>query len=120
MKLGGTAAAGSDMQKTHVRDLEMVESWDDVPTFETEQEEAEFWDTHTLSDAMWDAEDCPALPPLDERYGVNVGFDADIAERARVVANRKGKSYVSLLKEFVAERLYEEERREGIIPADQS
>jgi hypothetical protein len=49
---------------------------------------------------------------------MSIGLDADIARRARLVARREGKSYVSLLREFVVERLYEEERREGIIPAN--
>jgi len=35
--------------------------------------------------------------------------------RVKALAARRGKGYQTLLKEFVVERLYEEERREGLI-----
>jgi len=33
----------------------------------------------------------------------------------RTLAQRRGKGYQTLLKEFVSERLYEEVRREGVV-----
>ena len=40
---------------------------------------------------------------------------ADALQRLRALARKKGKGYQTLLKEFVIERLYEEEKREGLV-----
>ena len=42
-------------------------------------------------------------------------LDSDILRRLKALAAKKRKGYQSLLKEFVVERLYEEEKREGLI-----
>ena len=42
-------------------------------------------------------------------------MNADALQRLRALARKKGKGYQTLLKEFVIERLYEEEKREGLV-----
>ncbi len=42
-------------------------------------------------------------------------FDEFTLKRLRVLAARRNTGYQTLLKEFVVERLYEEEKREGLI-----
>jgi predicted transcriptional regulator len=44
-----------------------------------------------------------------------VRFDDSTVRRLKVLAERRHKGYQTLLKEFVAERLYEEEKREGLV-----
>ena len=44
-----------------------------------------------------------------------IGFDPDVLKRLQALAKKKGKGYQTLLKEFVLERLYEEEKREGLV-----
>jgi hypothetical protein len=106
------------------RDVETVElteinSWDDVPVFASEAEEAEFWATHGLGEALLEkglTEDDLGLPPPRPRTKpVAVRFDPDTLGRLKAVARKKHKGYQTLLKEFVMERLYEEEKREGLI-----
>lgn len=46
---------------------------------------------------------------------IAVRFDEFTLKRLRVLAARRNTGYQTLLKEFVIERLYEEEKREGII-----
>jgi predicted DNA binding CopG/RHH family protein len=46
---------------------------------------------------------------------IAVRFDKFTLERLRALAARRNTGYQTLLKEFVVERLYEEEKREGII-----
>jgi predicted DNA binding CopG/RHH family protein len=46
---------------------------------------------------------------------IAVRFDEFTLKRLRVLAARRNTGYQTLLKEFVVERLYEEEKREGII-----
>ena len=62
------------------------------------------------------------VPPAHEssilqRHSRNlsVRFDLDTLNRLRKVAKKKGVGYQTLLKQFVTERLYEEEKREGLI-----
>ena len=53
-----------------------------------------------------------ARPP---GVAVSVRLEHDILRRLRTLAAVKGTKYQTLLKTFVAERLYEEERREGLV-----
>jgi predicted DNA binding CopG/RHH family protein len=46
---------------------------------------------------------------------IAVRFDQATLERLKVLAAKRNKGYQTLLKEFVHERLYEEEKRDGII-----
>ena len=91
----------------------------EVPENMTEEEEREFWDTHGVTEEFLDKAG-PVLegmlPPARPRTRpIAVRFDDDTLERLRFLANKKHKGYQTLLKEFITERLYEEEKREGII-----
>ena len=107
--------------------MKEINSWDDVPKFASEGEEADFWATHDLGPALV-AQMRPVPPEGDEwapparattllprTRPVSVRLDGDVLRRLKAVAARKHKGYQSLLKEFVVERLYEEEKREGLI-----
>jgi hypothetical protein len=56
-----------------------------------------------------------AFAPRGRTKPVAIRFDEFTLDRLRVLAARRNTGYQTLLKEFVVERLYEEERREGII-----
>jgi hypothetical protein len=98
--------------------MKVVHSLDEIPSFSSEAEEAIFWDTHEMSDELWDslpsAED-QLPPPRPRTKPVAVRFDPDTIGRLKALADRKHKGYQTLLKEFVMERLYEEEKREGLV-----
>jgi CopG antitoxin of type II toxin-antitoxin system len=100
-------------------DLIPVESLDDIPDFANEDEEAEFWATHSfgerLLDQMKPIEDGILPPPRPRTRPLAVRFDDDVISRLKVVARLKHKGYQTLLKEFVCERLYEEEKRAGLV-----
>ncbi len=112
--------------------LPVVDRPEDVPTFADEAEEVDFWDTHQMGPALeaW----CEAqrqgrpqpLPPIDrsrlrppappkEQAPVSVRLEADTVRRLRALAEKKGTKYQTLLKQFVVERLYEEEKREHLV-----
>jgi predicted DNA binding CopG/RHH family protein len=56
------------------------------------------------------------LPPHHPRTKpIAIRFDQSTLDRVKALAHRRGKGYQTLLKEFVAERLYEEEKREGVV-----
>jgi hypothetical protein len=96
-----------------------IESWAEVPRFTSEAEEAEYWASHELGDQLLDQMGpVPEgeLPPARPRTRpVAIRFDEDTLLRLRALAARRHKGYQTLLKEFVMERLYEEEKRDGIV-----
>lgn len=95
-----------------------INSEDEIPVFASEEEEAKFWDTHELGDEMLaKMQSIPEgiLPPSRPRTrSVAIRFDEDTIQRVKSLAQQRHKSYQTLLKEFVLERLCEEEKREGL------
>jgi len=56
------------------------------------------------------------LPPMRPRTrSVVIRFDDSTLRRMKALALRRHKGYQTLLKEFVVERLYDEEKREGLV-----
>jgi len=91
-----------------------------IPAFGTEAEEAALWGSHELDDALLGqfgpVEEGVLPPPRPRTAPIAIPFDADVLRRIRALAQRKHKGYQTLLKEFVVERLYGEEKQEGILP----
>src|SRR5436309_1423442 len=55
----------------------------------------------------------PRFPPRTKPIAIR--FDESTIRRVKALAHHRGKGYQTLLKEFVTERLYEEEKREGLV-----
>ena len=100
-----------------------IQRWDEVPRFSSEKEEQAFWDAHTLGEDLLaqmqrggpdDLRELPTREPTRSRT-IAVRFEEDVLKRVRAVAAKKHLGYQTLLKAFVLERLYEEEKREGLI-----
>ena len=110
---------------TKARKMILLHSSDEIPDFASEAEEATFWATHGF------AEDYPRTPdPKAEELleklrvkraeirrtnPISLRLDKDLEARLRNMAKLKSTSYQTLLKEFVRERLYEEEKRHKVI-----
>lgn len=98
------------------RKMVEVNSAEEIPSFANEAEEAEFWATHALGPKFLERmnpvteQEVPVRP---RTRPVAIRFDEDLLQRLKALAKKKGKGYQTLLKEFVLERLYEEEKREG-------
>ncbi len=107
------------MPKSRRPAMKEIQSWDEVPAFSSEADEAEFWSTHGLGEGV-----LATMGPVPEGVlpqarprtrPIAVRFDEDVLRRLRALATAKHKGYQTLLKEFVIERLYEEEKREGLV-----
>jgi hypothetical protein len=100
------------------KNMTPIQSFAQVPPFADEDEEAAFWATHELGEEI-----LASMGPLPEAMlptrprtkPVTVRFDEDTVERIKALAARRHKGYQTMLKEFVMERLHEEEKREGLI-----
>ena len=94
-----------------------IQSMDEVPEGMTEAEEVEFWSTHALGKGVEVhpvAEDDPDFPPARTRAAstkISLRVEQDVLERLKALAKKKRMGYQTLLKSFVLERLYEEEKR---------
>jgi hypothetical protein len=102
-----------------VESRDVIHDLSEIPRFATEDEERAFWATHEVSDKLAAvAEPIPdgELPPARPRSRpITVRLETDTIARLRAVAAYKGMPYQTLLKDFIAERLYEEEKRIGIL-----
>ena len=102
-----------------MRKKRKVQSLEEIPKFRSEEEEARFWAEHELDEPLLEAMAPPPeglLPPSRPRTrAISLRLDEDLLRRLKAVARRKGKGYQTILKEFVLERLYDEEKREGVI-----
>jgi hypothetical protein len=111
---------------------EVVEREADIPAFDTEGEEADYWQTHAPAPDLRRRMDERAATraqrgqasltgsrrptPPKQPAPISLRLEADTLHRMRALAARKGTKYQTLLKQFVQERLYEEEQREGLVP----
>jgi uncharacterized protein (DUF4415 family) len=106
--------------------LKTIKSSDEVPEFKIEREEHEFWGSHRLSEELLETfvprSKRDNLPPPRERTitrprkgSVSVRMENDLVNRLKALAAVKGIGYQTLLRQFVADRVYEEEKREGIL-----
>lgn len=106
-----------------------------IPAFGSEREEQHFWDTHEAGPGLIATPEEAArirakLPPsraltipvptssetgAPNVTAVSARLTGDTVRRLKAMAARKGTGYQRLLRDFVVERLYEEEVREGVI-----
>lgn len=104
-----------------MNDLKTIHSLDEIPDFASEAEEARFWDEHELAPGMMSRQNAGALsdllpPPREPKSRpTSIRLGRDLEQRLRRLAEIKGTSYQTLLKEFVLERVYEEEKRMGVL-----
>ena len=100
----------------------IIEKREDIPQDMSEAEAAEFWSTHAFSDELlMEMERVPLegnsrLPPArrSDSKRISLVLEQDTLIRLKKLAHKKGMGYQTLLKSFVGERLYEEEKREGM------
>lgn len=105
--------------------LIVVRSRDEIPThFANADDEAAWWETHDLDRSAFPlrpADDNPRLRRFRAELAaeraatsgttaINVRLESDVLERLKRLATARGLGYQTLLKRFIVERLYEEER----------
>ncbi len=103
-----------------------IKSWEEVPPFASEKEERAWWDEHDISEELLETFESRSerdrLPPPREKSAtrprkgtISVRMEDDLVSRLKALAAVKGVGYQTLLRQFVADRVYEEEKREGLL-----
>ncbi len=90
-----------------------------VPTFNTEDEESEFWATHDSTDLVdWSKAKRTVFPNLKpSTKTISLRLPESIIAALKVMANKRDVPYQSLLKVFLSERIEEELRHGHVKPA---
>ncbi len=83
-----------------------------IPEFQSREEEAEWWDTHDLSE-FWDelgAAGVTVSPKVLSERSMSVRLPEATLDQLRHKAQRKGLGHTTLARMWIMERLEEEER----------
>ena len=94
------------MPNSEESNLRELRAWSEVPVFESETDEAEFWLRHSLDPRLMNA----SIPKSDARESatVTLRFDPRLLARLKRVARSRYLNYQSMIKQWLAERLEEE------------
>ena len=104
------------------REKKPIDSPRDIPAGLSDEERMAFLEEHGVSEHfLKNVEEAPEEErPRPRTKPVNIRFDDFTLRRLKSLAERRNVGYQTLLKEFVTERLYEEERRQGVLPVGQA
>ncbi|MGA7732894.1 MAG: CopG family antitoxin [Chloroflexia bacterium] len=85
-----------------------------IPKFRDEQEEADFWDTHSTTDFFDEIEEIE-LRIVDARPKtlISLRLEARMIEQLKLLAKERGLGYQTMMRMWIMERLATE-----LIPAD--
>ncbi len=81
-----------------------------IPSFSSEAEEREFWQTHDSTDYLdWSQAQHARLPNVKlSTASISIRLPVSLLERIKVEANKRDVPYQSLIKIWLAERVDEE------------
>jgi predicted DNA binding CopG/RHH family protein len=82
-----------------------------IPKFKTNEEAANFWETHSFKDYHKDTTDTEIVFTKKPKKTIAIRLDPDDIKSVERIAERKGLSYTSLLRMWIKEHLYEEVNR---------
>lgn len=90
--------------------MNIITDWSQIPAFENEKAEANFWKQHQLDSRLM--QNCVHEPDSRESTTITLRFDPRMLSRIKRVARSRFLNYQSMMKQWLAERLEEEVRRQ--------
>lgn len=98
-------------------EVKPIDSLRDIPSGLSDEERMDFLEEHGVSESFLEnVEEAPEEErPRPRTKPINIRFDGFTLERLNRLAAQRNVGYQTLLKQFVTERLYEEEQRTGTI-----
>ncbi|MDQ2806992.1 MAG: BrnA antitoxin family protein [Chloroflexota bacterium] len=81
-----------------------------IPEFKNEQEEADFWDTHSVADYLDELTEVDPQTEFPPAAGVPIPLrlERETVAQLRTVARRQGVGYQTLIRHWLLERLAEQ------------
>jgi predicted DNA binding CopG/RHH family protein len=77
--------------------------WDEIPEFDDETAEAEFWSNHTIDARLMNAS--LHRPNVKESTTITLRFDPQMLARIKRIARSRYLNYQSMIKQWLSERL---------------
>ena len=86
--------------------LKAIAAWDDIPEFDEEAEEVEFWNSHTLEARLMNT--AVHNQNVRESTTITLRFDPRMLARIKRIARSRYLNYQSMIKQWLSERLEDE------------
>lgn len=86
--------------------MKSLKTWQEVPPFDTEEEEAKFWSEHQLDARLMQSS--MHRPDVRESTTITLRFDPRMLSRIKRIARRRYLNYQSMIKQWLSERMEEE------------
>jgi predicted DNA binding CopG/RHH family protein len=82
----------------------------EIPQFDSEQDEAEFWDAHDATPLLNEAEpvEVTFVDARPSKKQISLRLDPETIDQLKAIAGRKGIGYQTLIRVWVMERLVQE------------
>jgi predicted DNA binding CopG/RHH family protein len=86
--------------------LQAIRAWKDLPAFDSDEAEGQFWATHQLEPRLMQS----SLHRSDVRESttITLRFDPRMLSRIKRVARRRYLNYQSMMKQWLSERMEQE------------
>lgn len=90
--------------------MKIITQWAEIPEFEDESAEAKFWESHQLDGRLM----ATSVHEVDARESttITLRFDPRMLSRIKRVARSRFLNYQSMMKQWLAERLEDEMRKQ--------
>ncbi len=81
-----------------------------LPQFTSEQEELEFWDTHSIADYLGELTpvDATFIDARPRKTQISLRLDRETISRLKTLARKRGIGYQTMIRMWVVERLAQE------------
>jgi predicted DNA binding CopG/RHH family protein len=89
--------------------MNTIANWDDLPLFDNEQAEAEFWANNRLDLRLMEAS-VAATAEVSESVTITLRIDPRMLSRLKRLARSRYLNYQSMIKQWLSERLEGETR----------
>ena len=88
----------------------------EIPEFQNEEEERNFWDNHDSVDYIdWEKSEVARFPKLKpSTKSISIRLPESLIEDLKILANKRDVPYQSLLKVYLAERVDAEFNRKKV------
>ena len=90
--------------------MQPIARWSDIPAFADEEAEARFWETHELEARLMSGS--IHEPDSRESTTITLRFDPRMLSRIKRIARSRFLNYQSMMKQWLAERLEDELRKQ--------
>lgn len=91
--------------------MNTITEWAEIPTFESEEDEARFWVENALDIKL--INDSVHRFDSRESTSITLRFDPRLLARIKRLARGRFLNYQSMMKQWLSERLEEELKRQG-------